>query len=147
MTKRVWHIAILAAVLAAGSEIWLLAAPSVDPPRIADTWTLSGTADCVKYIPLDIRQWRGISNARRVCRADYTGSSPMRLTLVEMPGSPGAAAFDAWQKWRPAQPGMLGFYKGRFFGVAESRMTDRKTLNLFTSAVEKSLPGRSEGRW
>jgi hypothetical protein len=147
MTKRVIQVAILAAVLAAGSEIWLLATPSVDLPRVADTWTLSGAADCRKYLTAEIREWRGVSGARRVCRADYAGSPPMRLTLLDMPGSPGATAFDAWQKWRPAQPGKMGFYKGRFFGVVESRRADREALNLFTSAVEKSLPGGSEGRW
>jgi hypothetical protein len=71
----------------------------------------------------------------------------MRLTLIEMPGSPGATAFDAWQKWRPAQPGKLGFYMGRFFGVVESQMADQKALDHFTNAVEKSLPGDTEGRW
>jgi hypothetical protein len=147
MTKRVWHIAMLAAVLAAGSEIWLLATPSVDPPRVADTWTLSGAANCVKYLPTEMREWRGVSGARRVCCAGYAGSPPMRLTLLEMPGTPGATAFDAWQKWRPAQPGKMGFYKGRFFGVFESQTAGREALNLFTSAVEKSLPGGSEGRW
>ena len=71
----------------------------------------------------------------------------MRLTLLEMRETPGATAFDAWQKWRPGQPGRIGFYKGRFFGVAESPMADRETLNLFASELEKSLPGSSEGRW
>ncbi len=71
----------------------------------------------------------------------------MRLTLVEMPEQPGASAFDAWQKWRPAQPGKLGFYKGRVFGVVESPQADRATLDRFTVAVEKGLPAGSEGRW
>lgn len=148
MSKRIWHIAILAAVLGAGSEIWLLlATPTIDPPHIAGAWTLSGTSECVKYLPSEIRQWRGISGARRVCRADYAGLVPVRLTLIEMPESPGATAFDAWQKWRPAQPGKVGFYKGRFFGVAESPTADRETLNIFASEVQRWLPGRSQARW
>jgi hypothetical protein len=147
MAKRVWHIAILAVLLAAGSDIWLLATPSADPPRVAGPWVLSAAAGCVKYIPPEIREWPGISGARRVCRADYTGLSPMRLTLLEMPGSPGATAFDAWQKWRPAQSSKMGFYKGRFFGVVESPTASREVLSLFISALEKSLPGGSEGHW
>jgi hypothetical protein len=71
----------------------------------------------------------------------------MQLTLIDMPGTPGATAFDAWQKWPPGQLGKLGFYKGRFFGVVESAASDRKVLHLFTTAVEKTLPGSGEGRW
>jgi len=71
----------------------------------------------------------------------------MQLTLIEMPGTPGATAFDAWQRWPPAQPGKLGFYKGRFFGVVESPASDRETLDLFTSDVQKTLSGSGEGRW
>ena len=147
MKKRAWHIIILAAVLAGGSEIWLLATPTLDPPHFAGSWTLSGTAACVKSLPSEIRQWRGISGARRICRGEYSGSPPMRLTLLEMPESPGATAFDAFQKWPPAHPGKIGFFQGRFFGVVESPTADRGTLNVFTSAVEKSLPKGSEGRW
>jgi hypothetical protein len=147
MSKRIRHIAILAAILAAGSEIWLRATPTIDPPQIAGTWTLSGASDCGKHLPSEIRQWSGISGARRFCRADYVGLAPIRLTLLEMPESPGATAFDAWQRWRPAQPGKVGFYKGRFFGVAESPTADLETLNLFTSEVLRRLPGTSEGRW
>jgi len=147
MRKRILHIAILAAALTAGSALWLLATPSIDPPRTAGAWTLSGKVDCVNFVPAEIRDWRGTSGARRVCRAEYAGLPTMRLTLVEMPGSPGRTAFDAWQKWRPAQPGKIGFYKGRYFGVVESPGVDREMLDRFTVALERSLPGRSEGRW
>jgi hypothetical protein len=147
MKKRAWHIGILTAILAAGSEIWLLATPTVDPPRIAGSWTLSGTAQSTKDFPSEIRQWRGISGARRICRAEYAGSPPMRLTLLEMPESPGATAFDAFQKWPPGQPGKIGFFRGRFFGVVESPTADRDTLNVFTSALEKNLPKGNEGHW
>ncbi|MBZ5626601.1 MAG: hypothetical protein LAQ69_49160 [Acidobacteriia bacterium] len=64
-----------------------------------------------------------------------------------MPRWSGATAFDAFQKWRPAQPGKMGFFKGRYFGVVESPQADRATLDGFTVAVEKALPGSSEGRW
>jgi hypothetical protein len=71
----------------------------------------------------------------------------MRLTLFKMPGWPGATAFDALQKWRPAQPGKVGFFKGRYFGVVESPQADRPTLDRFTVAVEGALPAGDEGRW
>jgi hypothetical protein len=145
--KRILHIAILGAAIAIGMDLWSLATSAVNPPSAAGAWTLSGAADCVKSIPIELQTWRGIARARRVCRAEYAGSPTMRLTLVEMPEQPGASAFDAWQKWRPAQPGKLGFYKGRVFGVAESPLADQATLDRFTVAVEKALPRGSEGRW
>ena len=147
MRKRAWHIALLTVLLAIGSELWLRATPPQDPPRAAGNWTLSGPPDCGKRRTPDIRQWRGISGARRICRAQYQGPTPMELTLVEMPGTPGATAFDAWQKWPPDQLGKLGFYKGRFFGVAESAASDREALILFTSGIENGLPGSGEGHW
>jgi len=146
MRTRALHIGLLTALLAAGSEIWLRATPTRDPPRAAGDWTLSGVPDCGKHLPSDRRQWRGISGARRICRARYQGPVPIQLTLVELPGTPGATAFDAWQKWPPSQPGKIGFYKGRFFGVVESA-ADRETLLRFTNALEEGLPGRGEGRW
>lgn len=147
MRKRILHAGILLAVVAVGTDLWSLATPSVNPPSSAGEWRLSGAADCVKSMPLELQAWRGLSRARRVCRAEYTGSPAMWLTLVEMPEQPGASAFDAWQKWRPAQPGKLGFCKGRVFGVVESLQADRATLDRFTVAVEKGLPAGSEGRW
>jgi hypothetical protein len=71
----------------------------------------------------------------------------MQLPLLEMPESPGRTAFDAWQKWRPAQSGKIAFYKGRYFGVVESPGVDWEMLDRFAVTVERSLPGRSEGRW
>jgi hypothetical protein len=71
----------------------------------------------------------------------------MWLTLFEMPQWPGATAFDAFQKWRPAQPGKMGFFKDRYFGVVESPQADRATLDRFTAAMEDALPGRGGSRW
>jgi hypothetical protein len=71
----------------------------------------------------------------------------MRLTLYEMPGWAGATAFDAFQKWHPAASGNEGFFKGRYFGVVESELADGATLDRFTVAVEKAIPGKGDSRW
>jgi hypothetical protein len=145
--KRILGVSILGAAIAVGSDLWLLATPSVNPPSAAAAWKLSAPADCVNSVPAELQFWRGTSGARRVCRAEYAGSPAMRLTLFEMPEWPGATAFDAFQKWRPTQPGRVGFFKGRYFGVVESPLADRATLDRFAAAVEKALHGGSEGRW
>lgn len=146
--KRILGIAILLAAMAAGTDLWSWMRPSAGPPAAAAGWKLSAAADCVHAVPAELRGWRGISGARRVCRAEYAGSPGMRLTLFEMPEWPGATAFDAFQKWRPAQPGRMGFFKGCYFGVVESPEADRAALERFAIAVERALPGRGEGlRW
>jgi hypothetical protein len=71
----------------------------------------------------------------------------MRLTLFDMPGWAGATAFDAFQKWPPAQPRKMGFFKGHYFGVVESAQADRAVLERFTTAVEAALPAGNEGHW
>lgn len=145
--KRILGVSILGAAIAAGSDLWRLATPGANPPSAAAGWKLSAPADCVNSVPAEPQFRRGTSGARRVCRAEYAGSPTMRLTLFEMPEWPGATAFDAFQKWRPAQPGKEGFFKGRYFGVVESQLADRATLDRFTAAVEKALPGGRDGRW
>lgn len=145
--RRILGVGILGAAIAVGSDLWVLATPSVQPPSAAAGWKLSAPADCVKPAPAELRVWRGTSGARRVCRAEYAGSPEMRLTLFDMPGWAGATAFDAFQKWPPAQPGKVGFFKGRYFGVVESPQADRAALERFTAAVEAALPAGSEGHW
>jgi len=145
--KRILGVSILGAAIAVGSDVWVLATPHINPPSAAAGWKLSAPAGCVNSIPAEAQVWRGTSGARRVCRAEYAGSPTMRLTLFEMPECPGATAFDAFQKWRPDQPGKIGFFKGRYFGVVESPQADRATLDRFAVAVQKALPGKSEDRW
>ena len=146
--KRILGVGVLGAAVAVGSDLWSLATPSASPPSAAAGWRLAAPADCVHSVPAELREWRGISGARRVCRAEYAGLPGMRLTLFEMPQWPGATAFDAFQKWRPSQPGKLGFFKGRYFGVVESPQADRAALDRFTVAVEGALPGASGcGHW
>jgi hypothetical protein len=145
--KRILGISIVAGSIAVGSDLWLLATPSASPPAAAGGWKLSARADCSNSLPADPQFWPGTSHARRVCRAEYAGSPSMRLTLFEMPGWPGATAFDAFQKWRPSQPGKMAFFKGRYFGVMASPQANRATIDRFVAAVENSLPGGTEGRW
>lgn len=90
---------------------------------------------------MDLRAWPGTSAARRVCRAEYTGTRAVRLTLFELPDLPDATAFGAFQSWLPlSRPDKVGFFNGRYFGVAESPQADRAALERFTLAFKKSLP-------
>jgi hypothetical protein len=147
--KRALGIVLFTAALGVGSEIRSLATPYQDPPASVPGWSLAGPAECGKATPPDARSWRGVATARRVCRAEYDGQPPMRLTLFDLPGYPvGGGAFDAWQKWPPNQPGKIGFFTGRFFGVVESPAADHATLDRFALALGKALTGGElGGRW
>ena len=143
--KRLWHVVILGAAIAVSSEQRSCAAPSLALPSNAAEWNLAAPQNCVKPTPADLRIWRGTAGARRVCRAEYGNSLEMKLTIFDMPGWPGATAFDAFQKWQ-TQPRKMAFYKGRCFGVVESPTADRNPLDRFTIAVEASLPPGDEAR-
>jgi hypothetical protein len=145
--KRILGVATLLAAIAVGSDLLRLARPHAGPPPAAGGWKLAAPAECAGSVPAELRSWRGVSGARLVCRGEYAGVPAMRLTLFEMPEWPGATAFDAFQKWRPAQPGKMGFFRDRYFGVVESPQADRATLDRFTEAVENALPGRGGNRW
>jgi hypothetical protein len=141
--RRVWQIAIAVAVVGLFSgerfcaEEHALALPS-DPAG----WKLTAPQTCVKPVPADWRVWRGTAGAARACRAEYTGSPPMSLTIYDMPNE-FASAFDAAQKWQP-QPGKMAFFKGRYFGTVESPAADRFALERFVLAVESTLPAGNE---
>lgn len=147
--KRILGIGVLGAALAVGSEVRALITPYQDPPAAMAGWRLLAAADCGKSVPPEARLWRGVAGARRVCRAEYAGSPPMRVILFDMPGYPaGPGSFDAWQKWPPNQPGKMGFFAGSFFGVVESPGADRATLDRFTVALGRALSGGDPGgRW
>jgi len=147
--KRFLGIALFTAALAVGSEIRTLATPYRDPPAEVAGWKRMAPPECGKAAPPDARSWRGIGGARRICRAEYEGTPALRLTLFDLPGYPmGGGAFDAWQKWPPNQPGKLGFWSGRFFGVVESPGADRAALDRFAAALGKALTGGElGGRW
>jgi hypothetical protein len=143
--KRLLIVSILGGAMAIGSDLWLAAAPRVNLPLIAAEWKLSAPADCGRPAKAEVQSWPGTSSTRRVCRAQYVGEADVRLTLFDMPAD--AAAFDAFQSWLPSRPGRVGFFKGHFFGVVESTQADRGALERFTAAIEKALPGESEGHW
>jgi hypothetical protein len=146
--KRGLGILCLGAAIAVGSDLWSLRERPVVPPAAVSEWRLSAPADCGGSVRAETQPWRGTAGARRICRAEYSGPLPMRLTLFAMPGSPGATAFDAFQKCRPGQPGRLCFFKGNAFGVIESLQADTATLLRFSVAMERALPGKGEGtRW
>jgi len=148
-SKRLLGVAVFIAAVALASEVRALVTPYRDPPAAISGWRLAAAAECGNSAPPDARFWRGVAGARRVCRAEYAGDPPMRLTLFDMPGYPvGPGAFDAFQKWTPDQPARIGFFAGRFFGVAESPRNDRQALNRFADAVARSLTGAAPGgKW
>ena len=137
-----------AAVLAAGIEVWsavkLPATPDVRPAASVAGWRLAAPAKCAKGAPPEARMSRGLSQTRRFCRAEYAGPRPVRVMIFELSAQPGGSAFDAFQKWTPAQAGKLAFYRGRFFGVVESEQADPVTLDRFTVAFERATFGGSE---
>ena len=73
----------------------------------------------------------------RKSQAVYQGATVITVQLTEKSSAP--LAFSAAQDWRPTS-GKLAFYKGNFFGIAQSPTADQRTLNKFVTAFEKSLP-------
>lgn len=145
--KRLLILGLLAAVIAIASDFWQAAAPKVNPPLTAGEWKLFAPADCGRPTKSEIQTWHDVSGSRRVCRADYVGPSAVRLTIFEMPQRDGATAFGAFQSWLSSGPGKVGFLKGRYFGVVDSQQADPAALDRFTTAIEKTFPGESGGRW
>jgi hypothetical protein len=72
-------------------------------------------------------RWPSIGNSRVARHFRYASGLARRLRRLSSDAADACRdagiarchGFDAWQKWRPAQPCEIGFYKGRFFGVAE----------------------------
>jgi hypothetical protein len=99
------------------------------------------TADRKPPFPETVSTWRlgsvGGDGSKWIAR--YQGQPDITLDLSEMSST--TAAFSAVQNWRP-EPGKLAFYKGRFFGMAQSPAADQRTLNAFVTAFEKTLPDR-----
>jgi hypothetical protein len=137
MTRLKHYLYFLIVAVAVGfcsEQRWFATSKLTLPPSAAD-WRIEGSPACAKPVPANLRPWRGTAGALQVCTARYIGSPAMTLTIFDMPGSVGATAFDAFQKWQ-TQPGKLAFYKGRYFGVVESPNAGLSTLNRFTIAVE-----------
>jgi hypothetical protein len=143
--KRIWHVVIGAAVVAILSgQRFCAEEPALALPGEPAGWKLTAPQNCLKPVPAGLKVWRGTAGARSVCRAEYAGSPPVKFTIYDMPNE-FASAFDAAQKWQP-QAGKMAFFKGRYFGVAESPDADRVTLERFVVAVEATLPAGNEWR-
>ena len=101
------------------------------------------TADPVLSLPpAALHLWRGTAGAQSVCRGDYAGSPPLKLTLYYMPNQ-FAGAFDAAQQWQ-SRPGMMSLFRGSYFGVVESVNAEPLVLERLVLAVEAALPPGDE---
>jgi hypothetical protein len=129
-----------------GAAILLAGCPkpvSIALPQRAGDATMTGSPRSAQPPPAEWTTWRGTSSATRGWRATYSGPRELVLTLLEMSSS--AQAFDAFQKWQTGG-GRMAFYKGQFFGVAESAGADVQTLNAFVMGIEAVLPPGDEFR-
>ena len=95
-------------------------------PASVGEWRRSGDASAATPVPRGVAAWSAV----------YDGTPRITATIHEMPSG---LAFDVLQKWRP-EPGKLAFFRGRYFGVAESAGTDQRALQPFVAAFEKLLP-------
>lgn len=73
--------------------------------------------------------------------ATYKGAPDITVRLTQKGNQ--TLAFSDVQSWR-AEPGKLAFYKGSWFGVAESAGADQRLLNRFVTAFQKQLPDSSQ---
>ena len=142
--KALWLVLVGAVVIELSHGLFV---PQLNglPPAPAE-WKLVDQA-VLQSSSHDAKAWNGTSGALKVWRASYAGNPPagnppMKLTLYQMPWSPGSA-WDAIQEWRPL-PGTMAFAKGSYFGVAESPGAEQRTLKRFVQAVTTALPPGSE---
>jgi hypothetical protein len=143
--KRHWYVPLVIVVFAVFTEQRTCAASTLTPPSTAAEWTLVPPPDCHTPSSAERRLFDGVRAARRICRAQYTGTPTITLTLYDLPGGPAATAFDAFQQWR-TQPSRMGFFRGGVFGVAEAPEADKKALNRFVVTLEAGLPPGNESR-
>jgi len=96
-------------------------------------------------MPASVAEWERASDSTSAALAPkalgawtarYAGTPEITVVVNEMPAT--TLAFDSLQSWRPTS-GKLAFYRGRYFGIAESRGADQRTLSRFVTAFEKSL--------
>jgi hypothetical protein len=137
--KALWLVLIGAVVIELSHGLF---APQLNglPPAPAEWKLVDQTV--LQPSSREAKVWDGTSGARKVWRASYAGDPPMKLTLYQMPWSPGSA-WDAIQEWRTL-PGAMAFAKGTYFGVAESPGAEQATLKRFVQAVTTALPPGSE---
>src|SRR5271157_2505617 len=131
--KRLVYVMVIGSAIGILSEQRSCASPALTLPATVAEWKLAPLRDCAKPVPQRLRIWNGTLGARQACRAEYAGPVAVTFTLYDMPDTPGATAFDALQKSR-TEPGKMAFFKGHYFGVAESPAADMATLNRFVMA-------------
>jgi hypothetical protein len=125
VSRRTWLAAALACGCGGGER--RLAALL---PRSPNGWELAAVqAVAPGAVPPEVAARR----PQEAVRAAYRGRSEVTLWLYRM--SSAASAFALVQSWRPRE-NARAFYKGRYFGVAESA----RDLAEFTTALESALP-------
>lgn len=103
------------------------------PGRIDGGWELKSEAPLdAGAIPGEVRRL----GLKQASQASYDGPVPISVKVYQM--TTDAGAFEAGQKWRPAE-GALAFHAGACFVVAESPGAGHDTLNRFAAAMEKAL--------
>jgi hypothetical protein len=139
--KRIWHILIVAAVIGIGSVLWSRLTPVLALPSKVDNWSIASSPSCTKPASANFQIWPGTSGARLVCRAEYTGSPAITLTVYKMPDVPGATAFGPFQQWQTGQrkPGIVAFHYHAYLGIVESPNADEDALNRFAAAAEAAF--------
>lgn len=139
--KRIWHILVVAAVIGIGSALWSRLTPALTLPRVVAQWSIAGSPSCTKPASANFQIWPGTSGARLVCRAGYTGSPEITLTVYEMPDVPGATAFGPFQEWQTGQrtPGIVAFHYHAYLGIVESPNADEDELDRFAAAAEATF--------
>jgi hypothetical protein len=136
--KRISPILIAAAVIALGALLWSRITPALTLPATVAQWSIAGTQSCMKPAAANFSLWPGTSESRQVCRAEYTGSPAITLTIYDRPGPTAFGLFQEWQTGQ-RQPGKLAFYYRGYFGVVESPSADMNTLDRFAAAAEETL--------
>jgi hypothetical protein len=128
---------ILAIVISCAPDLGVFSTQLQALPVSAAEWRLANQA-VLKPVPPEWKMFRSGAYARKAWRGDYVGEPPLTVTIYEMPRYP-AAGWSAIQQWR-VQPGKMAFFKGGYFGIAESPRASSSELLRFVNAVCGALP-------
>jgi hypothetical protein len=138
MNRWLWRFGILAVAIGCAPVFGLFSPELKALPASAGEWRLEEQATR-KPVPTEWKNFRSGEWARKAWRGKYVGEPPMAVTVYLMPRS----AFDAIQQWRVA-PGKMAFFKGGYFGIAESPGASQERLLRFVRGVEAALPPGNE---
>ncbi len=92
-------------------------------------------------LPENVADWKRVASAKEgaTASARYTGVPEISVSVTRKGST--TEAFNDLQSWR-AEAGKLAFYRGPYFGLAESPGADQKTLSRFVRALEARIPDR-----